>query len=263
MLEAAPFGCFGVPLNLRQLLLHFFPVQVVEGDAALVQTGHLQISDVINLACIFKDRRHIRRNIGFTVRHADDHRAVFSGHPDLSRIIPEKKSQRIGTPHTDHRLRDGVHGTDIVFFVVIIHQLDYDLRIRLGIEGIAMLQQLFLQFLIILYDPVMHPDNIVVIGYMRVRVRLGRFSMGRPAGMPDPAVPLHCPAIVRFLRQYLQPSLGFYDLDVSVPVANRHSGRIIAPVFEFGQPVQKDRRRLLSSCKTYDSTHIVPPFLYC
>ena len=89
VLKAAFFSRFGIPLYLFQFLLNLFAVQIVESDAVLRKPGHFQVADVIYLAGIFEDSRDVGSHKGSFVGHADDHRAVFSGHPYFVRTIFE------------------------------------------------------------------------------------------------------------------------------------------------------------------------------
>ena len=89
MLKTALFSSFGIPLDLRSLLLNFIAVQVIEMSLTRSQFCELKITNVINIASIFQNCRNIRSHIGLSIRNADDHWAVFTGHPDFARIVTE------------------------------------------------------------------------------------------------------------------------------------------------------------------------------
>ncbi len=65
--------------------------------------------------------------------------------------------------------------------------------------------------------------------------------MGCPAGMADAAAALHGFAVIGHLAQDAQASLGLDDFDFAGGVLHRHTGRIIAAVFQLGKAVQQDR----------------------
>ena len=97
---------------------------------------------------------------------------------------------------------------------------------------------------------------------MRVCVDDGRLAMGRPAGMADAAAAGHGAAAVGHLAQDLQAALGLDDLDLAGGVLHRHTGRVIAAVFQLGPAVQQNGGGLCRAGKAYDSTHNrYPPFV--
>ena len=92
---------------------------------------------------------------------------------------------------------------------------------------------------------------------MRVRVGLARFSVCGPAGMSDPAGSRKRSPVVCLDRQIPQLSGCFYHFGQFGSVPYRKSGRVIAPVFQSGQPVQQNRRSLMRSRKPNNSAHSV------
>ena len=160
MLKAAFFGSLGIPLDFSGLLLDLITVQVIEMSFTRSQFCELKVANVIHVASVFQNCRDIRSHIGLTIRNADDHRAILTCHPDLARIITEHQLKRIGTAHTNHRLGNGINRTEVVLFIIVVHQLDDHFRIRLTIECITVLQQLFFQFGIVLDDAVMYANDL-------------------------------------------------------------------------------------------------------
>ena len=141
MLVTALFRCFRIPLNMFFLFLDFFPVQIVKGDLAFADTGHLQISDIIHVSCVFQDSRNIGCDIGSAVLHTQDHRAVFAGYINFTWISLERDRKGIRATDTYHRMIDGIHRRSLILLVIIINQLNSYLCIRRGIEGIAFAHQ--------------------------------------------------------------------------------------------------------------------------
>ena len=160
MLKAAFFGSLGIPLDFSGLLLDFITVQVIEMSFTRSQFCELKVANVIHVASIFQNCRDIRSHIGLTICNADNHRAVLTRHPNLTRIIPEHQLKSVGTTDTHHRLSDGINRTEIVLFIIVVHQLDDHFRIRLTIECITVLQQLFFQFGIVLDDAIMYANDL-------------------------------------------------------------------------------------------------------
>ena len=160
MLKAAFFGSLGIPLDFSGLLLDLIAVQVIEMRLTRRQLCKLKVADVIHIASVFQNCRDIRSHISFTIRNADDHRAILTRHPDLARIITEHQLKRIGTAHTNHRLGNGIDRAEVVLLIIVVHQLDDHFGIRLAVERIAMLQQFFFQFSIVLDDAVMYANDL-------------------------------------------------------------------------------------------------------
>ena len=160
MLKAAFFSCFCIPLDLGGLLLNFITIQVIEMSFTRSQFCELKVANVIHVASVFQNCRDIRSHIGLTIRNTDNHRAILTCHPDLARIIPEHQLKSVGTTDTHHRLSDGINRTEVVLFIIVVHQLDDHFRIRLTIECITVLQQLFFQFGIVLDDAVMYANDL-------------------------------------------------------------------------------------------------------
>ena len=156
----------------------------------------------------------------------------------------------------EHHAGDGVQRIPGRFTgVVVVQQLGHDLGIGLGNEGVAAVGQPFFDLEVVFDDAVVHHRDLLVAGIMGMRVDHRGFPVGRPAGVPDAAVPRHRLAAVGHLAEYFKAALGFDDLDLARRVLHGQAGRIITAVFKFGQAVQQDRRRLYVACKAYDSTH--------
>lgn len=124
-------------------------------------------------------------------------------------------------------------GPPAVFFVIIVEQLCRHLGVRLRIELIIALDELFFQFLIIFYDSVMDGDHRFIVAAMGMRVFRRRFPVRRPAGVSDAAAAFERQAVIGLFREHLQPSLRLDDLHVRRPVAHGKSRGVIPAVFEF------------------------------
>ena len=101
----------------------------------------------------------------------------------------------------------------------------------------------------------MYADHIAVVAAMGVGIILRGLAVGRPTGVADAAVACQGLAAIGLLSQNLQPSLCFHYFDGSVAVPHRHSGGIITSVLQLGQSVQQNRRCLMISHKSYNTTH--------
>ena len=98
---------------------------------------------------VFQNCRNIRSYIGFAICNTNDHQAVFSSYPDFTRIVTEHQLQCIGATNTNHGFGNSINRAQIILFKIIIHQFDDYFSIRLAIESIAVLQQLFFQLRVV------------------------------------------------------------------------------------------------------------------
>ena len=125
---------------------------------------------------------------------------------------------------------DRVHRRMLILLIVIIDQLDRNLCIRIRIEVISLVLQLFPEFLIILDNSIVDTNHIPIITAVWMRVQLTRFPVCRPAGMPDSACSVHCGSIIRLFRKNAQAPFRLYDLDILLSVPDRNSRRVISAI---------------------------------
>ena len=161
---------------------------------------------------------------------------------------------------------DRVDGADLVLLVIIVNQLNGHFRVRLAVELIAVLEQLVLQFLVVLDNTVVHAHNKglhrsgsgtrAVARDMGMRVCLRRVTMSSPARVTDAAGSLEGVAAVRLLGQVLELAGSLDHLRQLLAVPYRDSRGVISSVFQFFQPCKQYRGCLLTAGKTNNSTHI-------
>ena len=257
MLIAALFRSLCVPFDGFHFLLDLVPVQVIKRNRPLGQPCKLQIADIIHVSGILENRRHVGGQIAFTAGYPDNHRAVFSGCIDLPGIILEHHRQCIGTPDPDQGMIQCVHRGAQILLVVIVNQLDCHFRIRLGAEGIPLLGELLPELLIIFNNAVMYRNDVFIIAAVGMGIDGRGLSVGCPPGMTDAAGSLYRLAGIGHLLQHLQLALCFDNFRLGISVPDCNAGRVIASVFQLGQPVKKDGRRLIATGKAYDSAHRV------
>ena len=244
-----------IHLHLRGCFLNFFLVNVIEGDLVRLEDAYLHIVNVIHRPGVFQDGRNIRCKIGFSVSDTDDHRRILSCDKNFARIILDHNGKCVGAAHAHHHMRNCMDRSEIVLLHIELNQVDDHLGIRVGIEMIVMAQQLVLDILIVLNNAVVNTDNRLIVADMRMRIVLTGFSVCRPARVTDSAAALYRKAVVCFLLEDLQPALGFYNFEVPAVRTNRESCRIITTIFQLGQTIQKDRRRLFLTYISDNSTH--------
>ena len=266
MLIAALFGGLGVPGDLGGLVLDHIAVQVIENDLARGEARHLEIADVIDRAGMLQNGRDIGGQIALAVGDAENHGAVLPGGEDLAGVVAEHQGEGIGAADTDHGARNRVHGAELVFLVIVVDQLDDHLGIGLGIEGIAVPQELGLELGIVLDNAVVDADDTgldragagagAVAADMRMGVGLAGLAVGGPAGMTDAAGAGKRAAVVGFFGEVPKLAGGFDHLGELRPVPDGQAGGVIAAVFELLQPFQQNRGGLMRPGETDNSAHM-------
>ena len=265
MLKAALFRCFRIPLDLGDLFLDLVTVQVVECHLSGADPGHLQVADIVYFSGMVQDRRYIGSDKAFLFRGTYDHGAFLTGYKDLTRIILKHYLQRIGATHTNQCLSQRIQRTYFVFLIVVIHQLDQHLGIRLGIEMISVALQFRLQFLEVLNDAVVYTHHFglhhtgsgsgTVAAHMRVCIGTAGRAMSRPTGMPDTAIAFRYASVIRHFHQILQfPRCLEYNRRLfAIPYCQACG--VITTIFQFGKSLQQDRCSCLISNITNDTAH--------
>ena len=103
----------------------------------------------------------------------------------------------------------------------------------------------------------MDDGELPALAHVGVRVDVGRGAVGRPAGVADADAALNVRAAVDHVAEHLQPALGLLHLDLMARRHHRDAGGVISAILQSGKPVQQDRRCLLLTDKTNDSTHMI------
>ena len=237
MFKACFFGSFGIPFDFGQRFFDYFFINVVESNLAVSQTSHFQIANVIYLAGVFQNSRNVAGNIAFAVLHADDHRAVLTGNINFAGIFLEHYCQSIGAAHTDHSMAQSISRSMLIFFIVVVNQLNGNLGISLRIEGVAIVHQLFLQLLIVFDNTVVYGNYIAICTGMRMRISFGRFAMGCPSGMTDTTGTNEALSAISFGIKLLQTTFSLNNLHLCTAIAHCEAGRIVTTIFKLRQTI--------------------------
>ncbi len=127
----------------------------------------------------------------------------------------------------------------------------HHLGVGLGLELMALLQELMAERLEVLDDAVMHDRN--ASGHVRMGVVLGGCSMGGPAGMADADGAVErCSLEHGFEIDEL--ALGASPFDPTVD-QGCDAGAVIAAIFEAFQRIEQQGRRRLPAQNTDNAAH--------
>ena len=255
VLISALFGTLRIPIDVDLAFVDDIAVEIVERGLARLQARHLQVVDIVDVARMLEHGRHIGGKIGVLVRDTDDHRAVLAGDIDLIGIVRKEDGKGISSPHAHHRLGERVDGPHFVFFIVVIYELDEHFRVRLGIEGIAVMQEFFLDLAVVFDDAVVDSHDAAVIAAMGMSVGLRRVAVRRPARVADAAAAADRERL-QLLLEVLELALGFDDLRGSPLPADGDARRVISSVLELFKAAQQDGRRLSFADISDDPAHI-------
>ena len=186
VLIAALLSSSCIPLDLHNVFLNLFTVDIVEMDLITGKLRNFKIADIINSSGLIQDRRNIRSDKASVLALSNDQRTVLAGCKQFARIVLENNTKCIRTADTEHCSGDCFQRSS-GFLIVVIYQLHSHFCICLRIERITGTKKLRLQFLIILDNSIMNKYYGLIICTMRMGICLRRLSMSRPAGMTDAA----------------------------------------------------------------------------
>ena len=110
-----------------------------------------------------------------------------------------------------------------------MHQVHNHFGVGFGAEAVTAFDQQFAQRFVVFDDAVMHHGNVV--GNMRVRVRLGRFTVRCPTGVSDAGTAVQLGLLRRF-GQFLHLAYAAQAADVALRVDHRQTGGVITAVFQ-------------------------------
>ena len=135
-------------------------------------------------------------------------------------------------------------------------QVRDDLGVGLRAELDAVGDQLGAQLVRVLDDPVVHDGDPAGGVRVRVRVVLGRLTVGRPARVPDARRPLEPGGQPG--DEVGHPALRLADLEAA-PGDDRDTRGVVAAVLQASQPLEEDRGGVLRADVADDAAHSVVP----
>ena len=200
VLKSAFFRRFCVPVNVNRRLFHQISVQIVKFRPIGSDSSHFQVVDIDCFSGVVQNRGDIRSNEIFSRSQSHDEGSVFSCQVELVGVIPEHDGKRIGAAYAHHGLCQRVDGAHFVFFVVVINELDNGLRIRVGVEGIVIPEELLPNFLMIFKNAVVYGDHVAVVRTVRVCIVFGGDAVCGPPGVSDAAAARDGSALICLIR---------------------------------------------------------------
>ena len=249
-----------IPLHAEGLALCLLPVE--GGDLVIVRSQGNDLA-VINLDCVAGELDEAG-NVGAeevtALTQADDQRGVQTRGDDAVRVVLLDGQQR-------ERALEAVGGQlhclgEVAVCLVVVdvqQQGGRHLGVRVGDEGVALGLQLVTQGGEVLDDAVVHHREATAAHHVRVRVRIGRPTVGGPAGVADTEVGGRQRSLfnLRFQVGHLACLLAAFN---GVLPHHRNTSRVVAAVLQTAQAFNDDAQRVVLTRRrvTYisnDSTH--------
>ena len=172
----------------------------------------------------------------------------------MTRILFLDNSNGVSTDGTVQRLTNGRNQVLAILLIVEINQLHQHLSISSTLELIALLDELFLQYLVVFDDAIMHQSQVTAHAHMRMRIGSRRLTMGSPAGMSDTDMAAAI-LVGSHLLQVAHLTLCLIHIQLVLTVNQCHAGAIISTIFQLFQALDEDRISIILTNISNNSTH--------
>ena len=255
VLVPALLGGGHVPVHMAVFLLDGAHLAVVYPDALSTENGQLAVVQIGDVPCVADDGRHVGGDHVLSLTEAQQQRRILPGAQQTVRVVGADDAQSIGpvhgVEHPDHGLKDVA-----AVGIVVVQQLGYHLRVRLGPKAVALVEQLLLQLGVVFDNAVVYHSDAATLAHMGVGVDVIGLPVGGPAGVTDAQMARQIRPVVGQIAEHLQPATGL--LHPQLPIAaHGDARRVVAPVLQTAQTVQQDGSRFLLAHVSYNSAHIL------
>ena len=254
MVIAVLLGGGELPINVLGGLLQFISLAVIEMDGIGGHFHQLVIVQIHHLTGIPEHSGDIRRYKVAAVTIAKDHGTGFFGRHNGVGIVLAQGHEGIAALDLIQRRLHGIQQRAAAGFQAVGDQVTGHLGIRLGLEGIALLQEHGLDVQIVFHNAVVNQRNPSVAAEMGMGIDIRRGAMGCPTGMTNPNIAGHICAVMGCLHQVRQPPLLFGDMHLAAR-AGADAGRIITSIFQLTKAIQQHGGRRGMASKSNNTTH--------
>ena len=208
---------------------------------AHLDVGNLTILQIDHLVGIFHDGGSVAGDVEVLVvlAHTHHQRTGLASCHQVARVFLLDDSDGIGTDGIVEGLAYGRHQVLAVLLVVIVYQLGEHLGVRVALELIALVVELFFEHLVVLDDAIVNQGDVSTHADMRVRIGCGRLAVGSPTGMGD--ADMTCTVLVgSHSFQIAHLALCLVDIELVVIIDQRHAGAVVPAVFQLLQSLDED-----------------------
>ena len=252
VLVAALFGGVHLPVHPGDLLGDGLEQAVVALDALGGEHRHLPVLHIDDVPGVAENGGDVRGQEVGLLPQPQNQGAVLAHGDELVGLVAAQDAQGIGALNA---VEHPAHRRQQIPLIEVFHQLGHHLAVRLGDKGHPLGLEEAFELGIVFDDAVVHHRNLAAVADMGVGVGVRGRPVGGPTGVTDADGARNGTSALDHVREYLQTSLGLGHPHLSVMVY-RHSGGVIPSVFQAGQAVQQNGRRLLPPHISYNSTHI-------
>ena len=246
---AALLGGFDIPVRRQDGPLDRLAEFIVERKALRLADDDVPFFQDTVFLGVFQQGGDIRGHKVLPLPIAHDEGALPPDGEDGVRVIAEEDGQGIAAPHLGQSFHQGFQR---VALVAAVDQLDQDLGVGLALKGIAPGGEHLLQGAIILDDAVV--NNAHLGGGVGMAVHIAGLPVGGPPGMPDAAAAGGQLGLAQLFLQGRQAAFALDDPNPA-PYGQSDAGRVIAPIFQFGQTIQQHILGRTFAHIAYNATH--------
>ena len=232
--------------------LHLVAVAVDDRDVLVVEIDHL--------VGIFHDWRCVGAEEELPVANSHHKRATLTRRNDLVGIVLVDDGESVCSDDHPERHPDGCEQVHILLGADIVDELHEHLGVGVAAELHSLFHELVLEHRIVLNDAVVDDGKLPRRADMRMGIGAVGLSMCGPTGVCNSNGSRHVLSIGIFL-QVGHLSFGLIDLQSGRFGDERHTGTVVATVFQSFQSFNQHRISLAFSYISNDSTHNFCMFL--
>ena len=244
MREIADLGLLGGEVDLAHLVSRLITIDILDGELILGEINEVTILQVDRVGGVRDDRADVGGKKILPFPEPDDERTTEPGADNETGGVGMHHGDAIGAgdllqglAHGGDETPPGIRACDRV--VDTPDEVGEDFGIGLRKKDMALLQKPTFDRLVVLDDTVVNECEPAAGIEVGVRVRIGRFPVGRPAGVADAAGPAHRVLGDEGLEVGDPPAL-FTGRENVARVHHGHAGRVITPILETPQPFEED-----------------------
>ena len=214
---------------------------VVDIDSILVDIRHIPVFQHVIAPGHCNQCRDVGSNEPAAVTHSDkQRRAISGGHKPIGVVYTGNRQgvspfkEQGGLPHRLYQL--------LALLQKLINLVDNDFGIRIRSEFEARFELALLELLEILYDAVADHGDFVPAD-VGMRILLGNGTVRCPTGVGDPGIACEVVLSQSFL-EFLHTTDAASAREFETCINDGNAGRIVTPVFEALESLQKKRNNV-------------------
>ena len=259
MLEPALFRHDRVPGDVLHWTLNRRALKIRQPHAIGSDYRDVAIRQKHHVARVMQHRRNIARHEVFVLAQANHRGRSQARRHDFVRVARRNHRQRVDARQLLHCF---LHRAFERAIEVLFNQVRDHFRIRLGQKLVPFLNQLLLQFQIILDNPVVHHHDFAFAVAVRMRILFRRTPVRGPARVPDSVESVER---AQTYRLFQIPQFPRCPPDIQLAVLRDHgdSCRVISAIFQPLQAVKNQRHHFFRPYVPHDSAHKVLSLAFC